>query len=91
VPVYHVTGWYDSWGTQVANLNYVELAKAKKSLQRLLVGPWTHGGQGAKLLRLAEFGAAAAVDMNAVRLRWYDRWLRNIENGVENEAPVRLL
>ena len=39
VPVYHVTGWYDSWGTQVANLNFVELRKAKKSLQRLIVGP----------------------------------------------------
>ena len=23
VPSYHVTGWYDSWGTQVANLNYI--------------------------------------------------------------------
>lgn len=90
VPVYHVTGWYDSWGTQVANLNYVELSKAKKSLQRLLVGPWTHGGQGQSFSGIAEFGATAAVDMNAVRLRWYDRWLKGNENGVENEAPVRL-
>jgi hypothetical protein len=30
VPVYHVTGWYDSWGTPVANINFVELRKAKK-------------------------------------------------------------
>jgi len=36
VPEYHTTGWYDSWGTQVANLNYVELRKEKKSLQRLI-------------------------------------------------------
>jgi uncharacterized protein len=90
VPVYHVTGWYDSWGNQVANLNYLELSKAKKSPQRLLIGPWTHGGQGQSYSGIAEFGAAAAVDMNAVRLRWYDRFLKGIENGVEKESPVRL-
>jgi predicted acyl esterase len=39
IPVYHVTGWYDSWGTSVANMNFVELKKAKKSLQRLIIGP----------------------------------------------------
>ena len=34
---------------QVA-MNYVALSKAKKSPQRLIVGPWTHGGQSAELL-----------------------------------------
>ena len=75
VPSYHVTGWYDSWGTQVANFNYVELSKAKKSLQRLIVGPWTHGGQDQSFSGIAEFGPAAAVDMNVLRHRWFDRWL----------------
>jgi putative CocE/NonD family hydrolase len=45
IPVYHVTGWYDSRSASVANLNYVELTKSKKSPQRLFVGPWTHGGE----------------------------------------------
>lgn len=90
VPSYHVTGWYDSWGAQVANLNYVQLAKAKKSLQRLIVGPWTHGGQGQSFSGIAEFGQSAAVDMNAFRERWFDRWLRGLENGVDREPPVRL-
>jgi putative CocE/NonD family hydrolase len=90
VPVYHVTGWYDSWGTQVANLNYVELARAKKSPQRLIVGPWTHGGQGLSYSGIAEFGSEAAIDMNAFRLRWFDRWLKGVQNGVECDAPVRL-
>jgi putative CocE/NonD family hydrolase len=90
VPSYHVTGWYDSWGAQVANLNYVELSKAKKSLQRLIVGPWTHGGQGQSFSGIAEFGPAAAVDMNALRLRWFDRWLLERPNGVDQEPPVRI-
>ncbi|MBN8731861.1 MAG: CocE/NonD family hydrolase [Acidobacteria bacterium] len=90
VPAYHVTGWYDSWGTQVANLNYVQLSKAKKSLQKLIIGPWTHGGQGISYSGIAEFGPDSAIDLAALRLRWYDRWLKGIENGIDKEAPVRL-
>jgi len=90
VPSYHVTGWYDSWGAQVANLNYVQLSKAKKSPQRLIVGPWTHGGQGQSFSGIADFGQAAAIDMNAFRLRWFDRWLLGLSNGVDREAPVRI-
>ncbi len=90
VPSYHVTGWYDSWGAQVANLNYVQLSKAKKSLQRLIVGPWTHGGQGQSFSGIAEFGPAAAIDMNALRHRWFDRWLLGLQNGVDREPPVRI-
>ena len=90
VPSYHATGWYDSWGAQVANLNYVQLSKAKKSLQRLIVGPWTHGGQAQSFAGIAQFGQAAAVDMNAFRHRWFDRWLLGLQNGVDREPPVRL-
>jgi hypothetical protein len=90
IPIHHVTGWYDSWGTQVANLNYIELRKAKKSLQRLIVGPWTHGGQTRSFAGEAQFTADAALDFNAWRLRWLDRWLKNVDNGVDREAPVRI-
>ena len=90
VPIYHVTGWYDSWGTQVANLNYIELRKAKKSLQRLIIGPWTHGGQTRNWAGDAQFTPDAALDFNAWRLRWLDRWMKGTENGVDREAPVRL-
>jgi uncharacterized protein len=90
IPVYHVSGWYDSWALQVANLNYVELARAKKGPQRLIMGPWTHGGQTDSFAGEAEFGEAAALDFNAFRLRWFDHWLKGIDNGVEREAPVRI-
>jgi uncharacterized protein len=90
IPVYHVSGWYDSWGTPVANLNYVELSKAKKSLQRLMMGPWTHGGQTRTYSGEAEFGPQAAIDFNAFRQRWFDRWLKGIDNGVDKELPVRV-
>jgi putative CocE/NonD family hydrolase len=90
IPIYHVTGWYDSWGTQVANLNYVELRRTKKSLQRLIIGPWTHGGQTRSFAGEAQFTADAALDFTAWRLRWLDKWLKGVDNGVDREPPVRI-
>jgi putative CocE/NonD family hydrolase len=90
IPVYHVTGWYDSWGTQVANINYVELAKSKKSLQRLIVGPWIHSSEHLSYAGDAQFTPDAAIDRTELYLRWFDHWLKGIDNGVEREPPVRI-
>jgi len=90
VPEYHTTGWYDSWGTPVANLNFVELRKAKKSLQRLIVGPWIHSSENHSYAGEAQFTEDAALDLEAFHLRWYDHWLKGIDNGVDREPPVRI-
>jgi putative CocE/NonD family hydrolase len=90
IPVYHVTGWYDSWSLQVANLNFAGLRAHKKSLQRLIVGPWTHSRPGASFAGDAQFTPDAAIDLNAFEQRWFDHWLKGVDNGVEREAPVRL-
>jgi len=90
IPVYHLGGWYDSWGTQVANLNYVTLRKTKKSLQRLIMGPWTHGGRTRSYAGEAEFGPDAAIDFDAFEQRWFDHWLKDVGNGVDREPPVRI-
>jgi putative CocE/NonD family hydrolase len=90
VPVYHVTGWYDSWSLQVANLNFVTLRASKKSLQRLVVGPWVHSSPGLSYAGEAQFTPDAAIDLNAFELRWFDHWLKGTDNGVEREPPVRI-
>ncbi len=90
IPVYHVTGWYDSWSTPVANLNFVALSTAKKSLQRLIVGPWIHSSERLSYAGEAQFTADAALDLDNFQLRWFDHWLKGIDNGVEREAPVRI-
>jgi putative CocE/NonD family hydrolase len=89
VPVYHVTGWYDSWCRQDV-MNWRALSKAKKSPQRLIVGPWTHGSQTKNFAGEVEFPAEAALDFNAWRLRWFDHWLKGADNAVEDEGPVRI-
>jgi putative CocE/NonD family hydrolase len=90
VPEYHTTGWYDSWSTPVANLNFVELRKAKKSLQRLIVGPWIHSSENLSYAGEAQFTPDAALDLPAFHLRWFDRWLKGIDTGVDREPPVRI-
>jgi len=89
VPVLHITGWYDSWARQVT-MNYQALSRAKKSPQRLVIGPWVHGGQGSNVAGEVEFTREAAIDLLGFRLRWYDRWLRGESNGVDNDPPVLL-
>ncbi len=89
VPIYHVTGWYDSWCRQNV-MNWTALSKAKKSPQKLIIGPWTHGAQIRPYAGEIEFPDEAALDFNNWRLRWFDRWVRGIDNGIEDEGPVRI-
>ena len=90
VPEYHTTGWYDSWGASVANLNFAELRKAKKSLQRLIVGPWIHSAENISYAGEAQFTLDAALDLPAFHLRWFDHFLKGVDNGVDREPPVRI-
>lgn len=87
VPAWHVTGWYDSWTRQVA-MNYEALSKAKAKPQRLLIGPWVHGSQGSNVAGEVEFTEDAKLDWNAVRLRWFDAWLKGDTAGIADEPPV---
>ncbi len=68
----------------------------RKSPVRLIVGPWNHvamRGRGASCVGEVDFGPDAhwgdAV-YNDLRLRWFDRWLKGVGNGVDGEAPVRI-
>jgi putative CocE/NonD family hydrolase len=90
IPVYHTTGWYDSWTTQVANINYVSLRKAKKSLQRLIIGPWMHSAEFLNFAGDAQFTDDAGIDLPRLHLAWYNHWLKGIDNGVERQPPVRI-
>jgi putative CocE/NonD family hydrolase len=90
IPVYHVTGWYDSWALQVANLNYVELARTKKAPQRLIIGPWIHSSENLAYAGEAQFSPDAALDLTPFYLHWFDHWLKGLDNGVEREPPVRI-
>jgi putative CocE/NonD family hydrolase len=43
--------------------------------QKLVIGPWPHG-------------ESAGLDLTAEHLRWYDYWLKGIDNGIMSEPPI---
>jgi putative CocE/NonD family hydrolase len=95
VPMVHMSSWYDPYA-RTATDNFRELSRRKKGPVRLIMGPWTHGNRSLSYAGEVDFGPAAMLDGNlgedyfALRLRWFDRWLRGVENGVEREPPVRI-
>jgi putative CocE/NonD family hydrolase len=92
VPVHTSGGWFDIFSqgtlrgyTGMRTLGGSETARTKS---RLLIGPWGHG-PSQKTGEL-DFGPHANVDERAVQLRWFDYWLKGIDNGLDREPPVTL-
>jgi uncharacterized protein len=92
--VLNLSGWYDeAYGPDGATTNFNGLLKErgeKDARTHTIIGPWTHGGQEKTRAGEREFGAIAAIDYDRLILRWMDRHVRGIENGVDREKPVRL-
>ncbi|PKB65741.1 MAG: hypothetical protein BZY82_07550, partial [SAR202 cluster bacterium Io17-Chloro-G3] len=91
VPTVFSSAWYDSYTR--ANLeNYVGLSQRNKGPYRLLMGPWTHGDSfmGYSFAGDIDLGPEAAIDYNTERLRWFDRWLKGLGSGVDNDSPVSI-
>ncbi len=78
VPTLQLANFFDhARNLDEAFQNYLVL-KRKRVPQRLVVGPWTHGG----------FGPTEVVDFQQMQLAWFDRFLKGIETGITTEPPV---
>jgi len=95
VPIVHLSGWYDPYA-RTATENYVGLSGEKRAPMRLILGPWTHGDRSLTYAGNVDFGSAAPIDGNladdffALRLAWFDRWLKNDSPGVRADPAVRV-
>jgi putative CocE/NonD family hydrolase len=93
IPVLHITGWHDREDIQGAFHHYEEMMKTSPARDRqwLLVGPWSHGST---MHPSDEYAGIASprggVDMRAIHLKFFDRFLRDEDNGVDDEPRVRL-
>jgi len=74
VPTYHCNGWFDIFA-----LDSVLWFANFEGPQRLVMGNWSHAQLTGERLKITE------VEQH----RWFDRWLKGIPNGVEEEAPIR--
>ncbi len=78
VPAYHWNGWFDVFARD-AFLLYRNYAGP----QKLAMGAWGHSRMPDSLL-MAERERIVAVE----QLRWFDFWLKGIDNGIMDEDPI---
>ena len=95
-PALNIGGWYDIFvGGTVENYRGLRDrggSPEARSGTRLIVGPWSHSNETRTYPeRTYGWGAELdALDPTALHLRFFDRWLRGIDDGIDREPPVRL-
>lgn len=95
VAALNMGGWYDIFlsGT-LENFTGMRSASGDPSRHHLVIGPWNHGGmQSGNPIGGVDFGirsTGAIIDEAGMHQRWFDRWLRDEDNGIEREPPVRV-
>jgi putative CocE/NonD family hydrolase len=104
VPVYNIAGWFDAYPAAAFRAftgvrEHAGDEQIRKS-QRILVGPWPHGISRSSRTGELDFGPQALLDTvenltghNApldLSLRWFDYWLKGIDNGIMREPPIRI-
>ncbi len=95
-PALNISGWYDIflWSTFQ---NYMGMkqrggSEIARRNQRVIIGPWTHMNFSGSFPE-REFGpnaSSAAIDLHGRHMRWFDRWLKDEANGVDEEPPVTI-
>jgi putative CocE/NonD family hydrolase len=95
LPNLNIGGWYDCFlGGTLAN--YIGMKERGGSAigrrPRLIVGPWAHGALTGDFPE-ASFGTMANAEvfsLAARQIRFFDRHVRGIDNGIDDDAPVTL-
>lgn len=96
VPTLHITGWYDAalQGT-LDNFCYLRTHGSTEAARqvKLIIGPWTHlnstSVQGERNFGLAA-SSVGQTDLMSYQMRWFDQFLKGVDTGLLNEAPIKL-
>jgi putative CocE/NonD family hydrolase len=97
VPAYGFGGWYDVFLQSTLN-NFMGVKKQGQSEkarrgQKVLIGPWIHclGDRGTcSKTGDIDFGPASLIDLRGEELRWFDYWLKGMDNGILDEPRVKV-
>jgi hypothetical protein len=97
VPAFNITGWHDDdYGQPGAIRNFIGMrrrggSEAARRGQRLVIGPWSHGVPTLDRTTFGgvDFGPNAGFDYSEALLRYFDYWLKGIDNGFSTEPPVK--
>lgn len=94
VPMVHMSSWFDPYSV-TATENFLGLSSRKASPVKLILGPWTHGQRSVTHAGDVDFGAEAPLDgaladnYVALRLAWFDAWLKP-DGGADPLPAVKL-
>ncbi|MGH7495207.1 MAG: CocE/NonD family hydrolase [bacterium] len=92
VPMYHWGGWHDIFlqGTLQGFTGSQHLAAdGARGKQKLVIGPWTHGGWRDTKQGELDFPPNSKLNDLAELLRWFDYWLLGNDNGLMSEPAVK--
>lgn len=100
VPSLSFTGWFDA-NHPGSTINYTGMKTfgATPSARRpfMVIGPWDHRGPSMvgdnshqRILAGIDYGPDAKLDTATLILRWFDRYLKEVDNGIDKEDPVRV-
>jgi len=96
IPGTYTSGWNDPYAEAACNY-FAAMSRQNKSKQRLIIGPWTHMGMRTAgdtyVANDVDYGVEAVWSNRvyfAEQLRWFGRWLKDEETGVEDDPPVRI-
>ena len=93
VPCFTIGSWYD-FMVQGSVMSFMGRqhhgGPQSKGHQQLLLGPWLHGRLN-KTNRVGDLVYPENATWPEVEhmVRWFDHWLKGVDNGVEKEATVR--
>ncbi|HYO80859.1 MAG TPA: CocE/NonD family hydrolase [Bryobacteraceae bacterium] len=92
VPVHTSGGWFDIFLNGTIN-GFTGMRrsggtdKARKE-SRMIIGAWGHGPS--QKFGDVDFGPTANRDLFELQLRWYDHYLKGVDNGIDREPPVEI-
>lgn len=92
VPNLDFSGWYDHCNGTMGHLAGMQKnarTEVARAHTKLIIGPWNHGGIGQRKLADIDFGPQAQFDIDDLIIRWFDHWLKGIDNGIDRQPPVR--
>lgn len=95
VAVTIISSWYDPY-PRTATENYLGLKARGRGVQRLVLGPWTHGNRELTYSGNVDFGPAATFAGNVAtsyldaKLDWFDRHLKAEKRAASADPEVRL-
>lgn len=87
IPALHISGWFDGDGIGTKR-NYAGMTAAGHPNQHLVYGPWSHAVNTSTKIGPLDFGPQSVRDLDTLYLRWFDHWLKGVNNSVEKEKPV---